>query len=93
MSLHRVNFGTSYVRKPVAWKMSRGCDTDVRFGSKADILARNAMSALPPKATLDTSFRISAKGQKRTYAAHQEGSLFDHRASADEQVKKAKGPA
>ena len=51
------------------------------------------MSALPPKATLDTSFRISAKGQKRTYAAQQEGSLFDHRASTDEQVKKAKGPA
>ena len=51
------------------------------------------MSALPPKATLDASFRISAKGQKRTYAAHQEGLLFDHRASADEQVKKAKGPA
>ena len=51
------------------------------------------MSALPPKATLDASFRISAKGQKWTYAAHQEGSLFDHRASADEQVKKAKGPA
>ena len=48
------------------------------------------MSALPPKATLDASFRMSAN-QKRTYAAQQEGSLFDHRASADEQVKKSQG--
>ena len=63
------------------------------LGHKQTFWRDNAMSALPPKATLDASFRISAKGQKRTYAAHQEGSLFDHRASADEQVKKAKGPA
>ena len=25
------------MRKAIAWKMSGGCDTDVRFGSKADM--------------------------------------------------------
>ena len=63
------------------------------LGQKQTCAVQKGMSALPPKATLDASFRMSAKGQKWTYAAEQEGSLFDHRASADEQVKKAKRPA
>ena len=38
------------------------------MGQKQTYAVQNAMSALPPKATSNATFGMSAKGQKQTYA-------------------------
>ena len=52
-------------------------------GHKRTFRSASAMSALPPKATLNAFIRMSAMGHKRTYAAQQ--FLFDHLVGAVEQ--------
>jgi hypothetical protein len=62
--LSQGDFAALYVRKPFAWKMSRGCDTNVRFGSEADIAARHREGERDPS----TKYRsiVTCKFGKRT---------------------------
>src|SRR5262245_40763427 len=48
------------------------------LGQKQTCTLHQPMSALPPIATSTAFFGMSALGQKRTHAAQQRGSLFDH---------------
>jgi hypothetical protein len=43
------DFAVLYLRHSIAWKMSRGCDTDVRFGSKADVRAATSHVRFTPE--------------------------------------------
>jgi hypothetical protein len=59
---------------------------NVRFGSKADIEARQSdVRFTPKKRTSNGTQRMSAKCQKRTYAVQQKR-LFDHLIGGGEQL-------
>jgi hypothetical protein len=62
-SFSQGDFAALYVCKPFAWKMSQGCDTDVRdmlrtsadvrFGSKADIATGQLNVRFTPASSTD----------------------------------------
>jgi len=62
------DFAALYVREPIAWKMFRGCDTDVCFGSLADISQCNRHVRFTPEADILGAERDVRFCQKRTFS-------------------------